>query len=186
MPNPSQYPCLATINTPVFGVSAFSGTGKTTLLVSLLPLLRAHALRVGLLKHAHHRFDLDQPGKDSYRLRAAGADAVMIASRQRWALLRETADQPEPQLRELLPLLDNAGLDLILIEGFKHEYYPKLELHRPSLGHPLLCLSDSSVLAIASDAPLPVTVDLPQLDLNNHAAIAAFVVAYLARLQDTP
>src|SRR5581483_10988443 len=143
-------------NIPVLGIAAYSGTGKTTLLRKVLPSLRTHGLRVAMIKHAHHSFDTDVPGKDSYELRKAGATQMLVASRHRWALVTETGDADEPRLGQLLGRLDQSSLDLILVEGFKAEAFPKLELHRPSLGHPLLCALDRSIIAIATDAPLAV------------------------------
>lgn len=160
---------------PVLGFAAFSGTGKTTLLTQIIPLLRAEGIRVGLIKHAHHDFDIDKPGKDSYELRKAGAAQVLVASSQRWALMVETANQPEAQLDELLSRLDQTALDLILVEGFRHVSFTKIELHRPALGHPLLCVTDNSIIAVASDAPLELPRQLPLLDINNPAAIARFI-----------
>jgi molybdopterin-guanine dinucleotide biosynthesis adapter protein len=161
---------------PVLGFAAFSGTGKTTLLVRLLPLLASRGLRIGMIKHAHHSFEVDTPGKDSYELRKAGAAQMLIASRQRWALMVEN-DEPgtEPALAELLPRLDHKALDVILVEGFKHERFPKIELYRPSLRKPLLFLEDDCVIAVASDAPLPVECPLPILDLNDPAQIVDFI-----------
>lgn len=160
---------------PLLGFAAFSNTGKTTLLAKLLPLLRERGLRVAVVKHARHGFEIDHPGKDSYVLREAGATQMLIGSPQRWALVTETPNQFDPRLDELLQHLDQQQLDCILVEGFKHECYPKIELHRPSLGQPLLCLQDDSVIAIASDAPLSVDTRLPTLDLNNPPEIADFV-----------
>lgn len=165
---------------PLLGFVAFSGTGKTTLLVKLIPLLRAQGIKIGLIKHAHHRFDIDQPGKDSYQLRQAGASPVLIASRQRWALMTETEScQDEPSLYDLIPhlLLQQDKLDLILVEGFKHEHFPKIELHRPILGRPLLFPHDTTIIAIATDTPL--TVAIPVLDLNQPQQIADFVIKWL-------
>lgn len=163
---------------PLLGFVAWSGTGKTTLLEQVIPLLRARGLRVALIKHAHHAFDVDQPGKDSYRLRAAGAGQVLLASRRRLALMVERESEAEPGLRELLGLLDPAAADLVLVEGFKHETYPKVEVCRPALGQPLLFPEDADVIAVASDAPLPVPCTLPRLDLNDPAGVAAFVAGY--------
>ncbi len=166
--------------TPLLGFCAFSGTGKTTLLTKLIPLMRERGLRLGVIKHAHHSFDVDQPGKDSYRLRHAGAEQMLIASRRRLALMRELDDlRREPTLSDLLPYLDGAGLDLILVEGFKRAPLPKIELHRPSLGHPLMHPQDPNVIAVASDAPLTPTRPLPLLDLNRPEAILAFIQGWL-------
>lgn len=161
---------------PVLGFAAWSGTGKTTLLSRVLPILRQAGLRCALLKHAHHSFDIDQPGKDSYELRKAGADQVLIASRWRWALMVESERERDPPLDEMLQRLDPAQADIVLVEGFKHERMPKIELHRPALGRPLLYPDDPDIIAIASDEPLETP--LPRLDLNDPAAIAAFIVDF--------
>jgi molybdopterin-guanine dinucleotide biosynthesis protein B len=165
---------------PVLGFAAWSGTGKTTLLVQLLPRLRAAGLRIGMIKHAHHSFDVDTPGKDSYELRKAGAEQMLVASQRRWALMGELNQPHEPQLAELLARLDREDLDLILVEGFRAVSFPKIELHRPSIGKPLLHLRDDSIIAVASDAPLDTVV--PVLDLNRPDEIAAFVLAWSQRV----
>ena len=161
---------------PVLGVAAYSGTGKTTLLRKILPQLRAQGLRVAVVKHAHHSFDTDVPGKDSYELRKAGATQMLVASRHRWALVTETGDAAEPRLDDLLARLDRTNLDLILVEGFKAEAFPKIELHRPSLGHPLLFQLDPSIVAVATDAPLATAPAIPVLDLNRPEQIAEFIL----------
>lgn len=166
---------------PIVGFAAFSGTGKTTLLKELLPMLSRRGLRVGVVKHAHHSFELDHPGKDSYELRKSGAAQTLIASRTRWALMVERTRDREPRLDEVLLELDQAALDLILVEGFKDEHFPKIELHRPSLRRPLLCLADDAIIAVASDAPLDDCRQLPRLDLNRPEEIAAFIVDYVER-----
>lgn len=169
-----------TFTVPLLGFVAFSGTGKTTLLKQVIPLLKARGVRVALIKHTHHQFDIDTPGKDSYELRQAGAEQVMVASRRRWALMVETPQQTEdPQLEQLLPHLHSDVLDLVLIEGFKHAAIPKIELHRPALKHPLLFPTDHNIIAIASDTALSVKTNLPVLDLNNPAAIADFIMAFV-------
>ena len=166
---------------PVLGFAAWSGTGKTTLLVQLLPRLRRLGLRVGVVKHAHHTFDVDQPGKDSYELRKAGASPMLVASGRRWVLMTEREEGGDPVLQEMLDQLDQSRLDVILVEGFKHEACPKIELHRPSLGKPLLFPGDPNVIAVAIDAPLARPTDLPMLDLNDVEAIADFVVDFCRR-----
>jgi molybdopterin-guanine dinucleotide biosynthesis protein B len=166
---------------PIVGFAAFSGTGKTTLLKELLPLLSERGLRVGVVKHAHHSFEMDHPGKDSYELRKSGAAQMLIASRARWALVVERARDREPRLDEVLLELDQAALDLILVEGFKDERFPKIELHRPSLRRPLLFPDDDAIIAVATDAPVDDAGRVPQLDLNQPADIAAFIVEYVAK-----
>jgi molybdopterin-guanine dinucleotide biosynthesis protein B len=168
---------------PVLGVCAYSGTGKTTLLEGLIPLFKDRGVRLALVKHAHHSFDIDHPGKDSYRFRRAGAEQVLIGSRHRVALIKENADpDQEPRLAKLLPLIDVSGLDLVLVEGFKHEPIPKIELYRPALGRPMIHADDPDVIAVATDAPFPLVRELPVLDLNDPNEIATFVVEWLARV----
>ena len=168
-----------TASCPVIGFVAASGTGKTTLLQQLIACLRERGLAIGLIKHSHHDFDIDIPGKDSYVLRKAGATQVMVASRRRWALMTETPDQHgDPDLASLLPRLDTDRLDLVLVEGFKHEAFPKIELHRATMNRPLLYPSDPHIIAVASDEPLP-DVSLPVLDLNDPDAIAGFLLTQL-------
>ena len=159
----------------VLGFVAWSGTGKTTLLEALLPLLVGAGLRVGIVKHAHHGFDIDQPGKDSHRLRHAGAARVLVASRQRWALMVETPELPEANLARAIEGLGADPLDVVLVEGFKHERYTKVEVHRPSLGKPLMFPDDEDIVAVVSDAPLVRATTLPLLDLNQPAEVAAFL-----------
>lgn len=166
---------------PVLGFAAWSGTGKTTLLVQLLPRLRAAGLRIGMIKHAHHSFDVDIPGKDSYELRKAGAEQMLVASQRRWALMRELDRPREPALADLLAQLDREKLDLILVEGFRAVAFPKIELHRPSMGKPVLHLQDNSIIAVASDAPL--STGLPILDLNRPDEIATFVLAWSKQIR---
>ena len=163
---------------PVLGFAAWSGTGKTTLLKQLIPELKAEDLRIGVVKHAHHSFDIDTPGKDSYALRKAGADHMLIASRQRWALMVEHDSGAEPQLEDVLAHLPSTDLDLILVEGFKHEKFPKIELHRPSRQRPLLFPDDNSIIAIASDARISPAPQIPQLDLNHIQDIVGFVLGF--------
>ncbi len=163
---------------PVLGICARSGTGKTTLLRRLLPLLRARGVRVGVVKHAHHSFEIDRPGKDSYELRTAGAEQILVASRQRVALVRELGQEAEPDLEDLLCCLDTRSLDLVLVEGYKQAPIPKIELHRAALGQPLLHPRVPGVIAVASDGP--VALPLPRLDLDDPARIADFILDFIA------
>jgi molybdopterin-guanine dinucleotide biosynthesis protein B len=161
---------------PLLGFAAFSGVGKTTLLTQLIPLLKQHDLRVGLIKHGHHDFEIDYPGKDSHRLRMAGASPVMIVSSKRRAVITEITPEQQPSLDEQLRHFDQSQLDLLLVEGFKSEAFPKIELHRPALGQPLLYPDDSHIIAIASDCPLQTPKHLPLLDLNQADSIADFIL----------
>lgn len=161
---------------PIVGFAAYSGTGKTTLLKKLLPILRSRGVRVGMVKHAHHTFDVDQPGKDSYELRKAGAAQMLIASRSRWALMVERQREKEPLLDEVLLELDQAALDLILVEGFKQEPFPKIELLRAGLKGKPFFPNDDNIVAIATDDPSGLDTDLPILDLNRADEIADFII----------
>lgn len=170
---------LANFPRPILGFVAYSGTGKTTLLEKLIPLLGERGIRTALLKHAHHDFDIDTPGKDSYRLRHAGAEQVMVASHKRWALMTENPrDEKEPRLEELLQHFSPDSFDLLLVEGFKHEPYPKIELQRSELAKPALHPNDPNIIALASDTPSPEHT-LPQLDINRVDEIAAFIEQWL-------
>ena len=159
----------------VFGLAGWSGSGKTTLVVRLIPALVRRGLRVSTMKHAHHNFDVDTPGKDSYEHRAAGASEVLVTSGRRWALMHELRDAPEPGVEDLIGHM--TAVDLLLIEGFKRQTHDKLEVHRPALGKPLLCGEDPHIVAVASDSPLP-EAGRPLLDLNDVEAIADFVVRH--------
>lgn len=170
---------------PIVGFAAYSGTGKTTLLRCLIPLLKARGLRVGLIKHSHHSFEIDHPGKDSYALRQAGASPVMLCSALRRAMVTELAIPKDPLLNEELAYFDQNAVDLILVEGFKRERFPKIELCRPALGKPLLYPNDDAVVAVAADGPLPVAPSVPLLDLNRPDAIADFIVARFFKPVDT-
>jgi molybdopterin-guanine dinucleotide biosynthesis protein MobB len=163
---------------PVLGFAAYSGTGKTSLLTKLIPLLKVEGLRVGVIKHAHHKVDVDKPGKDSYELRRAGASQVLLATAERWALMVEEEVEDDPDLQTMLNRLDCSSLDLILVEGFRHVAFPKIELHRPSLGKPLLFPQDSSIIAVAADHDLGYITDLPLLDLNEPQTIRDFILQY--------
>jgi len=162
---------------PLLGFAAFSGTGKTTLLKKIIPLLKAKGIRLGIIKHAHHNFDIDQPGKDSYELRKAGADQMLIASSRRWALMVETPNQHEAELDSLITRLDQTQLDLILVEGFKHVAFAKIELHRDAVKKPYLFPDDNNIIAVAlDDSVLPVDCALPVLDINNPEEIVSFIL----------
>lgn len=163
------------VKTPLVGFLAYSGTGKTTLLAKLISILSGRGLRVGIIKHAHHTFDIDQPGKDSYKLRKAGASKMMIGSINRWALMADAENDQEFSLQDHIQRMDQDNLDLILIEGFKLEEIPKIELFRPSLGNDLFFPNDKNVIAVATDDTLPIETDLPVLDINNPDEIIAFI-----------
>src|SRR5215471_6645678 len=153
----------------VFGLAGWSGSGKTTLMTALIPEFVSRGVTVSTLKHAHHGFDVDQPGKDSWRHRQAGAREVMISSQRRWALMHELRGAPEPALDELVRRM--SPVDLLLVEGFKRHPHPKIEVYRPSLGKPLLHPYDPFVVAIASDEELP-DIPLPCLPLHDAGMVA--------------
>jgi molybdopterin-guanine dinucleotide biosynthesis adapter protein len=158
----------------IFGLVGRSGSGKTSLMVRLLPELRSRGLSVSTIKHAHHGFDLDHPGKDSFRHREAGAKEVMLVADARWALMHEIGDAPEPPLEDLVRRM--APVDFVLIEGFHTHGHPMIEVYRPSEGHALLWNEGSNIVAVASDEPLPA-VTVPVLDLNDAQAIATLALA---------
>ncbi|EOD5128080.1 bifunctional molybdopterin-guanine dinucleotide biosynthesis adaptor protein MobB/molybdopterin molybdotransferase MoeA [Vibrio parahaemolyticus] len=166
-----------TLNIPILGFAAYSGTGKTTLLEALLPKLTETGLRIGMLKHAHHNFDVDKPGKDSYRLRKAGASQMLIASRNRFALMTETPEA-EAEFEYLLTRFDEDKLDVVLVEGCKNIAFPKIELHREEVGKPWLYPHDDNIIAIASDSA-ELDSELPQMNINDLDAIAQFVLQYV-------
>ena len=167
---------------PLLGFCAWgSNTGKTTLLTQLIPALALRGLRVSVIKHAHHAFDIDHPGKDSYRIRESGAVQTLLGSSKRWALMTELSHidpaRQEPDLAELLTHMDYSLADIILVEGFRQEAIPKIEVYRLSLDRPLLANTDPHVIAVASDGHVPTR--LPVLDLNAPLAIAEFVSQWL-------
>ncbi len=157
---------------PVFGFAGYSGSGKTTLIEQLVPRLVNEGLRVSLIKHAHHDFEIDYPGKDTYRHRQAGCQEVVISSDRRWALIAELRGAPQLSLEQILDRL--SPCDLVLVEGFKFDPIPKLEVHRPSLGKPLIHPNDPYIVAIASDVPLESR--LPVYDLRDTAALATLIL----------
>ena len=156
----------------LIGLAGWSGSGKTTLLAKLLPVLIARGRTVSTIKHAHHAFDVDQPGKDSNTHRLAGASEVLVSSAKRWALMHELRGEAEPMLRDLVTRL--SPVDLVIVEGFKTQNHPKLEVHRSVVGKPLLYPEDPNIVAIASDTR-PASTTLPFADLNDIAAIADLV-----------
>ncbi len=158
----------------IIGLAGWSGSGKTTLLTKVIPRLLARGRRVSTLKHAHHRFDVDQPGKDSFAHRSAGATEVLVASANRWALMNELRGAPEPSLRGLLSKL--SPVDLVLIEGYKRENFPKLEVHRAANGKPLLHPEDDWIVAIAADCALP-QAGVPVIALDDIEKIADVLLA---------
>lgn len=159
----------------VFGIAGYSGSGKTTLIERLIPCLTARGLKVSVIKHAHHGFDIDRPGKDSWRHREAGASEVMLTGNKRWALLHESRDEAEPSLDEYLSHF--SACDLILVEGFKHEPVPKLEVFREANGKPPLWPDSPHIVAVATDAP--IKTHLPLIDINDAEAVATFIIATL-------
>ena len=156
----------------IFGFAGYSGSGKTTLIEKLIPLFVQRGLKVSLIKHAHHTFDVDQPGKDSFRHRHAGCTEVLVTSSRRWALMHELRGAAEPTLNEQIERL--SPCDLLLVEGFKHEPIPKLEVYRADVGESMIHPHDRNIVAIASDAK--VDSALPQLNLNAPETIAAFIL----------
>ena len=161
----------------MIGFAAYSGTGKTTLLKKVIPALKTRGLRIGVVKHAHHEFEVDVPGKDSYELRKAGADQMLIGSATRWALMSD-CDDKALSLEDHLEHLHQDELDIILVEGFKPYKIPKIELTRSELSSPAIHPQDDSIIAIATDEPGTVTTNLPILDINNAGEICDFIIKY--------
>lgn len=162
---------------PVLAITAWSGTGKTTLLKAIIPALCARDVRPGLIKHTHHNMDIDTPGKDSYELRKAGAAQTIVASSQRWALMTETPDEEQIDLTYLISRMDHSTLDLVLVEGFKHEPVAKILLFRSDTGHDINELTlDEHVIAVASDIPLSLQV--PVLDINDAEGVVDFILQW--------
>ncbi len=163
---------------PVLGFAAYSGTGKTTLLIKLLPLLKSMGFRLAVIKQTHHDFEIDKPGKDSYELRKAGANQMLIASEKRCALVTEYDAPVKTDLVGLVNKLDLENLDLVLVEGFKSEFFPKIEIHRAATGNKLIFPEDKSIIAIASDESFDAG-DLPILNLNAAEEIAGYINHWL-------
>jgi len=164
----------------MLGFVAYSGTGKTTLLEQLIPKLTSYNIRIGLIKHAHHNFDIDIPGKDSYRLRKAGAQQVLVASNTRQArIIENPTPDKEPSLKESLAGLQTSTLDLILVEGFKHEDYPKIEINRSDHPQPLIYPNDKNIIAFVSDVEQDLPEEITSLPLDNLDKITDFVRQYI-------
>ncbi len=168
-----QYP-----NVKILGFAGFSGSGKTTLLSRVMPILNKHGLRLAIIKHSHHDFEIDQPGKDSYRLHHAGSRQTLLISPYRCALIKENALPEEPGLEQALQELDGSQLDLVLVEGFRQvAELDRIEIHRPELGKPLLCEDQPKIIAVATNQP--IEVGIPVLDLNQPAIIAEFILQWV-------
>ncbi|MCW5691714.1 MAG: molybdopterin-guanine dinucleotide biosynthesis protein B [Pseudolabrys sp.] len=165
----------------IVGLAGWSGSGKTTLITRLVPVLKARGLSISTLKHAHHGFDLDRPGKDSFRHREAGATEVIVSSASRWAILHELRDEEEWNLLDLVAKM--SPVDLVLVEGFKRDPFPKIEVHRAGNGKPLIHPDDPYIVAIAADIAVPQAT-VPVVDLNDVGAIAELLLAHAADLRD--
>lgn len=169
------------IDVPVLGFAGWSGAGKTTLLAAIIPRLRQARVRIALVKHAHHRFDVDHPGKDSHKLRKAGADQVLVTSGQRWALMREREEERDPVLAEEIARLDQDSIDLLLVEGFRSERFPKIELLRETgRDRPPLFHGDDAIIAVATADDQPLDTTLPQLSMNDPDGVARFILREIA------
>lgn len=160
----------------IIGFAGFSGSGKTTLLEQVILLLTARGLRIAVIKHAHHKFDIDKPGKDSFRHREAGASEVLVVSGFRWALMHELVNEAEPSLEELCSRL--APCDLVIVEGYKYSVIPKIEVHRSETGHPHLYQDDAHIVALATDTLSEI--GLPQFDINEPQQVAEFILKYFS------
>ena len=165
---------------PIIGFAANSGTGKTTLIEELISIFKGLDIRIGVIKHSHHPFSIDKPGKDSYRFKEAGADQVLVGGPGQWALMVHAEE--ELSLADYIQNLDKNELDIILVEGFKHLPFPKIEIHRPALGQPLLSNDDESIIAIATDDASMIDGDHILLDLNNAKQIAEFIIEKYIRV----
>lgn len=169
---------------PLLGFAASSGTGKTTLLTKLIPLLKKKKIRIAIIKHSHHNVEIDNPEKDSYKLRKAGAQQTVIASPKRTSIIVEHPQQEDASLLQALSHLQTDTLDLVLVEGFKFEQLPKIELHRKTLGKPYFYPDDENIIAVASDCPVAeedCTRNFVQLDINNPEEIASFVASMIKK-----
>ena len=167
----------------IIGLAGWSGSGKTTLLAKVIPSIVARGLKVSTLKHAHHAFDVDQPGKDSHTHRMAGATEVLVSSANRWALVHELRGAAELSLEALLDKL--SPVDLVLVEGYKRQPHPKLEIYRASLGKPLMHPDDRAIIGIASDQPLPAA-PIPVIDLDDVEQVTEFLIRHAAPIHAVP
>jgi len=164
---------------PIIGFVGYSGSGKTTLLEKIIKHSVKYTWRIAVIKHAHHRFEIDYPGKDSYILRKAGAQQTLIASNQRWALINEGESVNEPDLPTLIAKINQNQIDILYVEGFKHENLNKIEIHRTGLGHEYLFPSDPNVVAIASDSVKIADCPIKQLDINDSQEVFDFITQYV-------
>jgi len=163
---------------PIIGFSAYSGTGKTTLIKQVIPLLKSKGLRIAVIKHAHHHFDLDQPGKDSYELRKSGAAHTIICTTTRMAAISEfDSPEQEPSLQAIVDTLDTRKFDILLVEGYKDLAFAKIELHRTTMKKPYLYSEDPTIIALACDDALSQAPSIPVLDINSPGEIAEFIYA---------
>ena len=164
----------------IIGFAAFSGTGKTTLIKKIVSILSKKKYTVSVIKHAHHNFDLDQPGKDSYEIRKSGAENILISSEKRWALIHENKNNQELSLEDLLNILGNIDSDIILVEGFKKENFPKIELYRKEIGKDILFYNDKNIVAFATDEDINIEQNIEKLDINDPQQIVDYIIKFLS------
>tara|TARA_Y100000766_G_scaffold40642_1_gene30746 strand:+ start:522 stop:1037 length:516 start_codon:yes stop_codon:yes gene_type:complete len=166
-------------NKKIIGFAAFSGTGKTTLIKKIVSIL-SKRFTVSVIKHAHHDFDLDHPGKDSYEIRKSGAENILISSEKRWALIHENKKNKELTLENLLDILENINSDIVLVEGFKKENFPKIELFRKEIGKDLLFYNDKNIIAFATDSNMDIDENIEKLDINEPQQIVDYIIKFLS------
>ena len=166
-------------NKKIIGFAAFSGTGKTTLIKKIVSIL-SKRFTVSVIKHAHHDFDLDHPGKDSYEIRKSGAENILISSEKRWALIHENKKNKELTLENLLDILENINSDIVLVEGFKKENFPKIELYRKEIGKDLLFFNDKNIIAFATDSNMDINENIKKLDINEPQQIVDYIIKFLS------
>jgi len=166
-------------NKKIIGFAAFSGTGKTTLIKKIVSIL-SKRFTVSVIKHAHHDFDLDHPGKDSYEIRKSGAENILISSEKRWALIHENKNNKELTLENLLDILENINSDIVLVEGFKKENFPKIELYRKEIGKDLLFFNDKNIIAFATDSNMDIDGNIEKLDINEPQQIVDYIIKFLS------